>query len=87
MQVQWSRLIFNPSFSLEGKSTEEEVEVPADGRVIFRKPTKRPSSDLDFNISKKKKSGDKDKKKEKKEKNKGVKNTALLSFGDEDEET
>ena len=55
--------------------------------MIFRKPTKRPSSDLDFNVSKKKKSGDKDKKKEKKEKKKGVKNTALLSFGDEDEET
>ena len=63
------------------------MEVPTDGKVIFRKPTKRPSSDLDFNVSKKKKSGDKDKKKEKKEKKKGVKNTALLSFGDEDEET
>ena len=62
--------------------------MPTDGKVIFKKPTKRSSTELDFNVSKKKKSDSgKEKSKEKKEKKKGVKNTMLLSFGDEDEET
>lgn len=71
----------------EGKEIEEEIEEPSDGKIKFRKPTmamKRPTTELDYNVSKKKKSADR--KKEKKEKKKGVKNKLLLSFGDEEEE-
>ncbi|XP_063677751.1 uncharacterized protein KIAA1143 homolog [Bolinopsis microptera] len=68
----------------EGKEQEEEIEEPWDGKFKFRKSTKRPSTELDFNVSKKKKSADR--KKEKKEKKKGVKNKMLLSFGDDEEE-
>ena len=70
-----------------GKEKEEEIEEPSDGKIKFRKPTmamKRPTTELDYNVSKKKKSADR--KKEKKEKKKGVKNKLLLSFGDEEEE-
>lgn len=60
---------------------EEEEEASTDGKIKFRKPTKRPSTDLKVSTSKKSKT-----KAEKKEgkKRKGVKNTTLLSFDDED---
>lgn len=60
---------------------------PADGKIRFRKPTKRSqvdTSDLKASSSKKKK--DDKKKKDKSRSGKKVKNSSLLSFGDDEGE-
>ncbi|XP_071388746.1 uncharacterized protein KIAA1143 homolog isoform X1 [Centroberyx affinis] len=76
---------------------EKEDEAPADGKILFKKPAKRSSSDkfqgITASSSKKKKSEGEEKKEDKKEdkkeekSGKKVKNNSLLSFGgDEDED-
>ena len=60
----------------------------AGGRIVFKKPTKRKSTEgkvLDASTSKKPKP-DEQQSRSKKTKTKGVKNKSLLSFGEEDEE-
>lgn len=69
---------------------------PPDGKILFKKPAKRSSSDkfqgIGASSSKKKKSsgGDKEKEEEEEEKKeasgKKVKNNSLLSFGGDEEE-
>lgn len=70
-------------------------EAPPDGKILFKKPAKRSSSDkfqgITASSSKKKKSSsaaEKDEEEEKKDGKPGkkIKNNSLLSFGDEDEE-
>ncbi|CAN9514034.1 unnamed protein product [Ophioblennius macclurei] len=81
------------------KETEEKGdEAPPDGKILFKKPAKRSSSDrfqgITASSSKKKKRSEGGEKKEKaaeeKEEEvkaeKKVKNTSLLSFGDDEEE-
>lgn len=55
-----------------------------DGRILFKKPTKRPNQ-TDLNVSSKKLKDDK--KRAKTSKSVGVNNKKLLSFGDDDEES
>lgn len=73
----------------------ERDEAPPDGKILFKKPAKRSSSDkfqgITASSSKKKKSdGEQKDKEEKKEEGvktgKKVKNNSLLSFGGDDEE-
>ncbi|KAG9345118.1 hypothetical protein JZ751_009661 [Albula glossodonta] len=63
---------------------------PADGKIIFKKPTKRSSEKFQgiTASSSKKKKKDEEKSHKGKEENEGkkVKNSSLLSFGDDDEE-
>ncbi len=70
-------------------------EVPPDGKILFKKPAKRSSSDkfqgITASSSKKKKSDGGEKGEEKEEKKeaksgKKVKNNSLLSFGGDEEE-
>uniref|UniRef100_A0AAZ3RCG0 DUF4604 domain-containing protein n=1 Tax=Oncorhynchus tshawytscha TaxID=74940 RepID=A0AAZ3RCG0_ONCTS len=68
-----------------------EDKPPADGKILFKKPTKRSSDKFQgitasSNNNKKKKSegGDEEKKEEKSEKK--VKNKSLLSFGEDEDE-
>lgn len=68
---------------LTAEGTEEETD--NGGKLVFKKPIKRPSNALDFNV--KKKSKGEEGKSKKKDKKKGVKNQKLLSFNNEDEET
>lgn len=58
-------------------------ELPADGRIVFKKPVKRPSS-VKLNTSSKKKKEEKEKTSSSSSKGKKVKNSSLLSFDDED---
>ncbi|XP_071388747.1 uncharacterized protein KIAA1143 homolog isoform X2 [Centroberyx affinis] len=80
----------------EVKKIKDETP-PADGKILFKKPAKRSSSDkfqgITASSSKKKKSEGEEKKEDKKEdkkeekSGKKVKNNSLLSFGgDEDED-
>uniref|UniRef100_A0A4W5NHX7 Zgc:77056 n=1 Tax=Hucho hucho TaxID=62062 RepID=A0A4W5NHX7_9TELE len=72
--------------------TEKEDKPPADGKILFKKPTKRSSDKfqgITASSSKKKKSegkseGGDEEKKEKTEKK--VKNKSLLSFGEDEDE-
>ncbi|XP_029600227.1 uncharacterized protein KIAA1143 homolog [Salmo trutta] len=69
--------------------TEKEDKPPADGKILFKKPTKRSSDKfqgITASSNKKKKSegGDEEKKEEKSEKK--VKNKSLLSFGEDEDE-
>ncbi|XP_041726544.1 uncharacterized protein KIAA1143 homolog [Coregonus clupeaformis] len=68
--------------------TEKEDKPPADGKILFKKPTKRSSDKfqgITASSSKKKKSeGEDEEKKEKSEKK--VKNKSLLSFGEDEDE-
>lgn len=69
--------------------TEKEDKTPADGKILFKKPTKRSSDKfqgITASSNKKKKSegGDEEKKEEKSEKK--VKNKSLLSFGEDEDE-
>lgn len=74
--------------------TEKEDKPPADGKILFKKPTKRSSDKFQgitasSNNNKKKKSegkseGGDEEKKEKSEKK--VKNKSLLSFGEDEDE-
>lgn len=67
---------------------------PSDGKILFKKPAKRSSSDkfqgIGASSNKKKKSSGGDKEKEEEEKKeasgKKVKNNSLLSFGGDEEE-
>lgn len=71
---------------------EKDDDKPVDGKILFKKPAKRSSSEkfqgITASSSKKKKNMDEEKEAEKKEgSGKKVKNKSLLSFGgDEDEE-
>lgn len=76
-----------------GAGAEKDDEPPADGKILFKKPAKRSSSDkfqgITASSSKKKKSEGGEREEEKKEVTSGkkVKNNSLLSFGgDENEE-
>ncbi|XP_073342169.1 uncharacterized protein KIAA1143 homolog [Pagrus major] len=79
--------------------TDKDDEAPPDGKILFKKPAKRSSSDKFQGItasSSKKKKSDRGEKKEEKEKEdeekkevntgKKVKNNSLLSFGGDEEE-
>ena len=71
-------------------SPTDEDSPPSDGRIRFKKPTKRSSGEQtsDLNVSsKKKKKKSKDSDEKKKNSGKKVKNSSLLSFGDDEEET
>ena len=68
---------------------EKDDEPPADGKVVFKKPTKKSNKTSDLNVSTKKKdklSKSKETVKDKSKKSKAISNKKLLSFGDEDEE-
>lgn len=77
-----------------GGGVEKDDEPPPDGKILFKKPAKRTSSDkfqgITASSSKKKKSDVEEKEEEEKKEvksGKKVKNNSLLSFGgDEDEE-
>ncbi|CAJ1061401.1 uncharacterized protein KIAA1143 homolog [Xyrichtys novacula] len=73
--------------------TDKDDEPPSDGKILFKKPAKRSSSDkfqgITASSSKKKKSdGGEKEEEEKKEVKSGkkVKNNSLLSFGGDEEE-
>ncbi|XP_070574660.1 uncharacterized protein KIAA1143 homolog [Ptychodera flava] len=71
-----------------GKKLEDlgKDDSPADGKIKFRKPAKRSSSDTsELNASSSKKKKDSKDKDEKKNSAKKVKNASLLSFDDEEE--
>uniref|UniRef100_A0A8C8GVJ3 DUF4604 domain-containing protein n=1 Tax=Oncorhynchus tshawytscha TaxID=74940 RepID=A0A8C8GVJ3_ONCTS len=75
----------------EVKDGTDKDKPPADGKILFKKPTKRSSDKFQgitasSNNNKKKKSegGDEEKKEEKSEKK--VKNKSLLSFGEDEDE-
>lgn len=65
---------------------------PSDGKILFKKPAKRSSSDkfqgITASSSKKRKSdgGEKEEEEKKEKLGKKVKNTSLLSFGGDEEE-
>ncbi|KAM8846621.1 uncharacterized protein KIAA1143 homolog [Synchiropus picturatus] len=80
---------------LHPSSAKDQEESQADGKILFKKPTKRSSSDkfqgITASSSKKKKdAGEKEEKEKEKEKGassgKKVKNNSLLSFGGDEEE-
>ena len=61
-------------------------DAPADGKITFKKPVKRQSeNDTDLNPSTIKKN--KEEKKKKKSGSKEIKNSSLLSFDEDDDET
>ncbi|XP_067458562.1 uncharacterized protein KIAA1143 homolog [Thunnus thynnus] len=76
--------------------SEKDDEPPADGKILFKKPAKRSSSDkfqgITASSSKKKKSDGGEKKEEEEEEKKEVKsgkkvkNNSLLSFGGDEED-
>ncbi|XP_033124772.1 uncharacterized protein KIAA1143 homolog [Anneissia japonica] len=72
------------------KISEQEIEdfmkekERGDAKIVFKKPTKRPSDESEVNTSSTKKK--KEKKDKEKSKMKKIKNNSLLSFGDEEEE-
>jgi hypothetical protein len=69
----------------------DEEPPPADGRIMYRKPVKRPSEEKYSGLmasSKKKKANEDEVNKQdsvKKNLQKQIKNSSLLSFGNEDE--
>ncbi|XP_075862971.1 uncharacterized protein KIAA1143 homolog isoform X2 [Microcebus murinus] len=68
----------------------EEEPPPADGRIMYRKPVKRPSDEKYSGLtasSKKKKTSEDEINRDsvKKHSQKQIKNSSLLSFGNEDE--
>ncbi|KAK6490510.1 hypothetical protein HHUSO_G5064 [Huso huso] len=73
-------------------SSKEEVDAPAGGKIMFRKPVKRSANTfqgITATSSKKKKGIEKDSGNSKtttENPQKKVKNSSLLSFGDEEEE-
>lgn len=76
-------LTLKPFVLLEGETSNADTEeTKEEGKIVFKKPKKRKSED---------KSSDKDNKKKFKDKkpktsSKAVKNSSLLSFGDDEEE-
>ncbi|XP_047488641.1 uncharacterized protein KIAA1143 homolog [Penaeus chinensis] len=75
---------------VQGPKTREEVDAPADGKIIFRKPAKRSGDEKDGKGTEKKQKGEdkneKREKKSKKEKEKELKKIKLLSFNEDEEE-
>ncbi|XP_022071603.1 uncharacterized protein KIAA1143 homolog [Acanthochromis polyacanthus] len=76
-----------------GGGTEKDAEAPPDGKILFKKPAKRSSSDkfqgITASSSKKKKSDGGEKEEEEKKEGKSgkkIKNNSLLSFGGDEEE-
>uniref|UniRef100_A0A3P8SBC1 Zgc:77056 n=1 Tax=Amphiprion percula TaxID=161767 RepID=A0A3P8SBC1_AMPPE len=76
-----------------GGGAEKDAEAPPDGKIIFKKPAKRSSSDkfqgITASSSKKKKSDRGEKEEEEKKEGKSgkkIKNNSLLSFGGDEEE-
>ncbi|KAG7167904.1 uncharacterized protein KIAA1143 homolog [Homarus americanus] len=67
-------------------SKEEDEEPPPDGRILFRKPTKRSGEDKDGKTDPKKLKGDEKEKKSKKDKKKDLQKKKLLSFNEDEEE-
>lgn len=65
-------------------------EPPADGKILFKKPEKRSSSEkfqgITASSSKKKKNDGENKEEEKEKSGKKIKNNSLLSFGGDEEE-
>ena len=88
----WRREVFE-EYGISVRLSSDD-EAPADGKILFKKPAKRSSSDkyqgITASSSKKKKSEAPSKEEEegKKEEKSGkkVKNNSLLSFGDDEEE-
>ncbi|MED6265482.1 hypothetical protein CHARACLAT_025913 [Characodon lateralis] len=76
----------------EMQAEEKGKEAPPDGKILFKKPAKRSSSDkfqgITASSSKKKKndSGEQGEEDEDRKSGKRVKNNSLLSFGAEEEE-
>ncbi|XP_026769635.3 uncharacterized protein KIAA1143 homolog [Pangasianodon hypophthalmus] len=70
------------------KDSKKDEQPPADGKILFKKPAKRSSDKFEgitaSSKSKKKKSENEEEKK--KESGVKVKNSSLLSFGDDEEE-
>ncbi|KAM9488106.1 uncharacterized protein KIAA1143 homolog [Clarias gariepinus] len=70
----------------ESKDSDKDEQRPADGKILFKKPAKRSSDKFEgitASSSSKKKKNEEEKKKESGVK---VKNSSLLSFGDDEEE-
>ena len=61
---------------------DEEESIPADGKILFKKPTKKREAEEDSNTEK----SDKDKAKKKKKKDKKAEKQ-LLSFDEDEEES
>ncbi|XP_077983415.1 uncharacterized protein KIAA1143 homolog [Glandiceps talaboti] len=73
-----------------GKKLEElgKDDSPVDGKIKFKKPTKRTSDEpSELNVSSAKKQKESSKKDKKKKDTKKVKNASLLSFDDDEEES
>ncbi|TWW79721.1 uncharacterized protein KIAA1143 homolog [Takifugu flavidus] len=70
--------------------TKKGREPPADGKILFKKPEKRSSSEkfqgITASSSKKKKNDGENKEEEKEKSGKKIKNNSLLSFGGDEEE-
>ncbi|XP_042875969.1 uncharacterized protein KIAA1143 homolog [Penaeus japonicus] len=75
---------------VQGPKTRDEADAPADGKIVFRKPTKRSGEEKDAKGPEKKQKGEekseKREKKSKKEKEKELKKIKLLSFNEDEEE-
>ena len=61
-------------------------EPPSDGRILFRKPTKRSNDEGQLEVAKKSKGDERLHRKDKKDKKKGKQKASLLSFNEDDEE-
>lgn len=74
---------------LPGNAKEQDAS-PADGKILFKKPAKRSSSDkfqgITASSSKKKKEAGEKEEEKKETSGKKVKNNSLLSFGGDEEE-
>ncbi|XP_061074503.1 uncharacterized protein KIAA1143 homolog [Conger conger] len=75
----------------ENKDSKSEEKPPADGKIIFKKPEKRSSEKfqgITASSSKKRKQQEEKESHKEKEENEGkkVKNSSLLSFGDDEED-
>ncbi|XP_040287819.1 uncharacterized protein KIAA1143 homolog [Bufo bufo] len=72
------------------KSSKDEEPAPADGKILFKKPTKRSTGEkftgINASSSKKQKNEEVRESSSAKSSQKHVRNTSLLSFDDEEEE-
>ncbi|KAK2854683.1 hypothetical protein Q7C36_006552 [Tachysurus vachellii] len=70
--------------------SNKDEQPPADGKILFKKPAKRSSDKFEgitaSSNSKKKKKSENEEEEKKKESGVKVKNSSLLSFGDDEEE-
>ncbi|XP_037533116.1 uncharacterized protein KIAA1143 homolog [Nematolebias whitei] len=73
-----------------GGDADKDGEAPADGKILFKKPAKRASSNqfqgITASSSKKKKSDAGEKEEKKETSGTKIKNQSLLSFGEDEEE-